>query len=63
MDLEVITLSEESQTKKNIIRYCMYMESKRKKETEMNLLPKKKDSHRHRNQTYGYKMGRERGIN
>ena len=41
----------------------MYMESKRKKETEMNLLPKKKDSHRHRNQTYGYKSGVWGGIN
>ena len=30
----------------------MYVKSKRKKETKMNLLPKKKDSHRHRNQTW-----------
>ena len=46
VDLEIIILSEVSQTKTNIIRYCFYMESK--KMIQMNLLRKQKQTHRHR---------------
>ena len=33
MDLEIIILSEVSQTKTNIIWYCLYVESKKKNDT------------------------------
>ena len=38
MDLDIITLSEESQTKTSIISYCLYVKSK------MNLFTKQKDT-------------------
>ena len=40
MDLEIIIVSEVSQRKTNIIRYCLYVESK--KMVQMNLFIKQK---------------------
>ena len=42
MDLDVITLSDISQTKTSIISYCLYVESK------MNLFTQQKEIHGHR---------------
>ena len=61
MDLEVIILSEVSQRKTNIIWYHLHVESK--KMTQMNLFTKRKQTHRHRKQTYGYQRGKGGGIN
>ena len=63
MDLEIIILSEVSQTKTNIIWYHLYMESK--KTMQINLFKKQKQTHRLRKHTYGYKRGKggEEGIN
>ena len=56
MDLEMIILSEVSQTKTNIIWYHLYVEFK--KMIQMNLFTKQKQTHRHRKQTYGYQRGK-----
>ena len=56
MDLHIVILSEVSQRKANKW-YHLYVESK--KVIQMNLFTKQ--THRHRNQTYGYESGRERG--
>ena len=56
-DLESLILSEVNQTKANIIRYHLYVESE--KITQMNLFTKQKWTHRHRKQTYGNKRGKE----
>jgi len=53
MDLDIITLWEVSQTKTNLISYCLCVESK------MNLFPKQKETHKHRKQTYGHHGGTE----
>ena len=58
IDLEIIILSEVSQTNTNII-YHLYVESK--KVIQMNLFTKQKQTHRHRKQTYGYPRGKEVG--
>ena len=56
LDLDIITLSEVSQTKTSIISYCLYVESK------MNLFTQQKETHRHRKQTCGDHGGkRDRG--
>ena len=69
MNLEIIILSEVSQTKTNIICYHLYVESKM---IQMNIyskqnkfiFKKKKQTHRRGKQTYGYQRGKEgRGIN
>ena len=39
----------------------MWNLKKKKKKTQMNLLPKQKETHRHRKQTYGYKKERLTG--
>ena len=52
MDLDFITLSDVSQTKPSIISYCLYVDSK------MNLFTQQKETHRHRNQTYGDHRGK-----
>ena len=52
MDLEIIIPNEVSQTKTNIIWYCLYVESK--KMIQMNLLTEQKPTHRLRERTYGY---------
>ena len=63
MDLEPDILSEVSQTKTNIIRDYLHVESE--KMIRMNLFTKQKQTHRLREQTYGYQRGKmvERGIN
>ena len=54
MDLEMIILSEVSQTEKDKYHtYHLYVESK-KKMIQMNLFTKQKQTHRHRKQIYGY---------
>ena len=55
MDLEVVILSEASQTKTNIILYHMYVESKRM--IHINLFTKQKESHRHRKKIMVTKEG------
>ena len=64
MDLEIITLSEVSQTKTNVIWYHLHIESK-KIVIQMNFYQKQKQTHRHRKQIYGYQRGKmgEGGIN
>ena len=57
VDLEIIILSEVSQTKTNSI-YHLYMESK--KMLQMNLFTKQKQTHRLQKQTYNYQKGRGR---
>ena len=64
MDLDIITLSDVSQTKTSIISYCLYVESK------VNLFTQQKETHGHRKQTYSYQRGKwvgernkEGGIN
>ena len=57
MNLEMVILSEVSQTKTNIICYHLYVESK-KKMKQMNLFTKQKQTHRHRKQTYSYQRGK-----
>ena len=59
MDLEIVILSEVSQTKTNIIRYHLYVKSK--KMIQMNLFTKQKQTHRYRKQTYGYQRGKGLG--
>ena len=53
MDLEIITLSEVSQTDKDKYHDNTYMWNL-KKMVQMNLFTKHKQTHRHRKQTYGY---------
>ena len=57
IDLEIIILSEVSQTKTSIIWYHLYVESKK---ILMNLFTKQKQSYRYQKQTYGYQRGNER---
>ena len=52
-DLDIITLSDVSQTKTSIISYCLYVESK------MNLFTQHKETHRHRKQNYGDHRGKQ----
>ena len=56
MDLEITILSEVRQRKTNTIRYCLYVESK--KMTQMNFFMKQNQTHRPREQTYGYQRGK-----
>ena len=60
-DLEIIILSEVSQTKTNIIRYHSYVESNFKKKIQMNLFTKQKQTYRYQKQTYGYQRGNTMG--
>ena len=62
MDLEIIILSEVSQTKTNII-YDLCMKSKKKKMMQMKLFKKQKQTNRHRKQTYSYQKGKGGRIN
>ena len=52
MDLEIIILSEVSQRKRNIIRYHLYVESK--KMIQINLFTEWKQTHRLQKQIYSY---------
>ena len=53
MDLDIITLCEVRQTKTNSRPYCLYVESK------MNLFTGQKETHEHREQSYGHHGGEE----
>ena len=63
MDLEIIILSEVSQTEKDnyhmILLICGIL--KKKKKTQMNLFPNQKQTHKHRKQNYGYQKGKGLG--
>ena len=59
MDLEIIILSEVSQTDKEKYIYHLYVESSRM--VQMNLFTKQKQTHRLRKQTYGYQRGKVQG--
>ena len=59
MDLEMITLSEVSQTNTNIIWYHLYVGSK--KMIQMNSFTKQKQTHSLRKQTYGYQRAKVGG--
>ena len=59
MGLEIMRLSEVSQTKTDTIRYHLYVESK--KMIQMNLFTKQKQTHRLRKQTYSYQRGNMAG--
>ena len=63
MDLEIIILSEVRKGK--TISYGMAYHVESKNMIQMNLYAKKKQTYRHREQTYGYQRGKEaqRGIN
>ena len=60
MDLEIVILSEVSQTQKDkyhmIIAYMWNLRN-----LQMNLFTKLKQTHRYRKQTYGYQRGKGRG--
>ena len=63
MDLEIIILSEGSQTEKKQILYDItYMWNLKKNDTN-ELIYKTDIDHRCRKQTYGYQRGRGGGIN
>ena len=53
MDLEIIILSEGSQTEKKQILYDITYMWNLKKMIQMNLFTKQKQTHRHRKQMYG----------
>ena len=55
-DLEIIILSEVSQTKTNIIHYHLHVESK--KMMQINLFTEQKQTHRLRKRTYVYQRGK-----
>ena len=56
MNLEIIILSEISQSKTNTIWYHLYVESK--KITQVSFFTQQKQTHRYRKQTYGYQRGK-----
>ena len=58
MNLEIITLSEVSQTKKDKYHMIQLIYGIKKKKVQINLFPKQKETHRHRKQTYGYQRGK-----
>ena len=60
MDLEIIILSEVSQTEKDKYHMMSYVWNL-KKMIQMNLFTKQKWTYRHRRQTYGYQRG-ELGV-
>ena len=57
MDLAIIILTYVSQTKTNTVWYHLYVESKKKKDTN-ELIYKTEQTHRHRKQIYGYQRGK-----
>ena len=63
MDLEIIILSEVSQTEKDKYHGITYMCNVKKKLIQMNLFTKQKQTHRHSKHTYGYQRGKVGGIN
>ena len=63
MDLEIIILSEVSQTEKDKYHMTLLV-SRILKNDEMNLFTKQKQTHRRRKQIYGYQRGKgQEGIN
>ena len=60
-ELEIIILSEVSQTEKNKYHMISLICGILKKITQMNLLTKQKQTHRLRKQTYGYRGGWGKG--
>ena len=60
MDLEIIMLRSKSDRERQILWYHSYVESK--KVIQMNLFIKQKQSHKYRNQTYGYQKGKEGNV-
>ena len=58
MDLETVIQGEVNQKKKSIIKYCLYVKSR--KMIQINLFAKQKQRHRCREQTYGHNRGREK---
>ena len=64
MDLEILILSEVSQTKTNIIWYHLYVESKKRVQMNLSTIQNRNTSYRCRKQTYGYQGVRVgEGIN
>ena len=57
MDLEIVILSEVSQTQKDKYHKISFI-CGIKYRTQMNLFTKEKQTHRHRKQTYGYQRGK-----
>ena len=57
INLEIIMLTEVSQTKTNIM--ISLIRGILKKMIQMNLFTKQKQTHRHRKQTYGYQKARK----
>ena len=60
MDLEIIILSEVSQTEKDKY-HMMSLTCGIKKIMQMNLFAKWKQTHRHEKQSYGYQRGKGQG--
>ena len=58
IDLEIVTLSEVSQTKKD--KYMILLICGIQKMIQMNLFTKQKPTHRLRKQTYGYHRGMDK---
>ena len=63
--IEIIILSEISQTGKHkYITYMWNLKKKKKNTIQKNLFTKQKQTYRHRKQTYGYQRGKKGdGIN
>ena len=57
MDLEIIILSEVSQTEKDKYHMLLLICGIKKKKIQMNLFTKQKSTHRHRKQIYGERVG------
>ena len=60
MDLETIILGELKSDRERQISHITYM-WKLKKMIQMNLFTKRKQTHRHRKQSYGYQRGNSMG--
>ena len=59
LGLEIIILTEASQTEKNKLSCDIaYMWNLKKKMVEMKFFTDEKQTHRHRKQTYGYQRGK-----
>ena len=66
IDLEIITLSEVSQTEKDkyhMISYDTYWNLKKKTNQQINLFTKQKETHRQKTNLWFLKGGEGRGIN
>ena len=61
MDLEIIIQSEKSQTEKDKCHMISFICRILKKKVQMNLFTNQKQTHRHREQIYGYQTGKVGG--